>query len=57
MTSVDGQNSNMNFNYSFKALIALRGSAPFEKFFFIIHLREKRVKEKLMSMWSHPKFV
>ena len=47
MTSVDGQNINMNFALvqninSFKALIALRGSAPFEKFFLYYSSERKK---------------
>ena len=35
----------------------LRGSAPLFFIFFIFHLREKRVKQKLIRMCSPPKFV
>ena len=28
-----------------------------EKKSFIIHLREKRVKQNIISMYSHPKFI
>ena len=42
--------------YNFHRTYPLDTSAPFE-FFYIFHLREKRVKQKLISMCSNPKFV
>ena len=33
----------------------VKGIVPFKFFFIIIHLREKRVKQKIIC--SHPKFV
>ena len=47
----------MKKNANYIRTVALRGSDVEKKYIYIIHVREKRVKQKIISTSFHPKFV